>query len=112
MIFPRHVRSGIIPKYSWAPPRASRKPVITSSKMRTIPFFSVEARLWRHNPHVGGHGFKDHGCQILLGGLYGLFEGLFVVEGDGYGVGNDLLWNARATGNAQGGHTRACLHQE
>jgi len=37
MIFPRQVRSGVILYKFWAPPYATRKPVITSSKMRIIP---------------------------------------------------------------------------
>jgi len=37
MILPSVVRSGVIFSISWTPPRASRKPVITSSKISTAP---------------------------------------------------------------------------
>ena len=37
MTFPRQVRSGAIPNRSCAPPRATRKPVITSSQMKSAP---------------------------------------------------------------------------
>ena len=40
----RH-RSGVTPKYSCAPPKASRKPVTTSSKMRITPYrFAISLR--------------------------------------------------------------------
>src|SRR5436190_1861496 len=42
--FARHVMSAVTPKYSCAPPGASRKPVTTSSKIRTTPFSFVS---WR-----------------------------------------------------------------
>ena len=38
------VRSGVTPYSAWAPPRATRKPVITSSKMSTMPFAAVISR--------------------------------------------------------------------
>ena len=41
MILPRATMSGVTPKCSWAPPRPSLKPVMTSSKISTIPFSSV-----------------------------------------------------------------------
>ena len=46
MIFPRHVKSGEISNRSCAPPRARRKPVITSSKINSAPFAFV---IWRRN---------------------------------------------------------------
>ena len=43
-ILPRVVRSGVTPTYSWAPPKASRNPVMTSSKMSTAPRLVVSSR--------------------------------------------------------------------
>ena len=37
MILPSEVRSGSTPSRAWAPPRATRKPLMTSSKIRTAP---------------------------------------------------------------------------
>ncbi len=42
-----------MPKYSAAPPRAKRKPVFTSSKIRRIPNSSVSARMAWWNPGLG-----------------------------------------------------------
>src|SRR5215469_8749878 len=39
------VRSGRTPKYSWAPPLANRKPVITSSKISSAPCREVPEQL-------------------------------------------------------------------
>ena len=38
------VRSGVTPKNSCAPPRANRKPVITSSKISNAPCYWVSCR--------------------------------------------------------------------
>jgi len=54
MIFPRQVRSGVTPKTPWAPPRPRRKPVITSSKMRSAPQADVASRSAARKPGAGG----------------------------------------------------------
>ena len=63
-IFPRVVMSGLTPKYSWAPPMASLKPVMTSSKITGRP------RRWRSPvaaqdslPGAGSTGVADDRFQ-------------------------------------------------
>src|SRR2546423_197118 len=51
--FPRQVRSGSIPYRCCAPPRATRKPVITSSKMSRAPAARVSSRSVSRNPALG-----------------------------------------------------------
>ena len=47
-ILPSVVRSGVMPKTRCAPPSDSRKPVITSSKIRMVPWREVTSRIvWR-----------------------------------------------------------------
>jgi hypothetical protein len=47
-IFAIVVRSGVTPSFACTPPGDQRKPVITSSKIRTTPCCSVMARSrWR-----------------------------------------------------------------
>ena len=60
MIFPSTVRSGVTPSRSCAPPRPTRKPVITSSKISSAPVavrvvaqLPKEARVGRDEAHVG-----------------------------------------------------------
>ena len=53
MTLPRVVRSGVTPKTLWAPPIATRNPVITSSKMSTLPWSSHTARSASRNPGSG-----------------------------------------------------------
>ena len=53
-ILPRMVRSGRTPKRSCAPPRATRKPVITSSKTSSAPLASQSRRSASRNPGSGG----------------------------------------------------------
>src|SRR5215211_3357447 len=53
-ILPKIVRSGITPYRSWAPPRAIRKPVITSSKTSNAPDASLSCRRPSRNPGAGG----------------------------------------------------------
>jgi hypothetical protein len=43
-----------MPNSSWAPPRATRNPVITSSKMRSAPTRSHSARSPARKPGSGG----------------------------------------------------------
>src|ERR1019366_8441067 len=54
MILPRIVRSGATPNCSWAPPRATRKPEITSSKMSSAPVASARSRSSARKPGSGG----------------------------------------------------------
>ena len=46
-----------MPKRSWAPPRATRKPVITSSKISTLPAFVQQSRRVSRKPGTGGTQF-------------------------------------------------------
>ena len=54
MILPSVVRSGSTPKRSWAPPQATRKPVMTSSKMSRAPYRVHRARQASRKPGSGG----------------------------------------------------------
>src|SRR6266852_6106800 len=53
MIFPKQVRSGVIPSRSCMPPRATRKPVMTSSKINNAPYSSVSSRNFSRKPGRG-----------------------------------------------------------
>ena len=53
-IFPRHVMSGLSPARSCIPPRATRQPVITSSKIETAPLLAHPSRIASRNPGSGG----------------------------------------------------------
>ena len=53
MILPKVTRSARTPKYSWAPPGARRKPVITSSKISRAPCLSHRARRPSRKPGAG-----------------------------------------------------------
>ena len=71
-ILPSTVRSGVTPNRSCAPPRATRKPVITSSKTSSAPARVAEQaqRLEepgrrRHAAHVPGDGLDDDRRQAL-----------------------------------------------
>ena len=44
MALPKVAKSGVTPKYCWAPPGATRKPVMTSSNIRIVP---VSLQTWR-----------------------------------------------------------------
>ena len=50
---PKHHTSGRTPNHSAAPPRASRKPVITSSNNSSAPARSQAARSPSRNPAAG-----------------------------------------------------------
>mmetsp|Transcript_33614 Transcript_33614/g.85112 ORF Transcript_33614/g.85112 Transcript_33614/m.85112 type:complete len:284 (+) Transcript_33614:745-1596(+) len=54
MTLPMVVRSGVMPKYSWAQPLEMRKPVMTSSKHSTAPSALVISRRPCRNSLVGG----------------------------------------------------------
>ena len=71
MTLPKHDRSGVTPKRSCAPPRASRKPVITSSKTSSAPTRSHSARrpgeepgAGRDQAHVGGDRLDDDARDV------------------------------------------------
>ena len=53
MILPKVVRSGRMPSRSWAPPGATRKPVMTSSKIRIAPWRAVSSRKPARKPGAG-----------------------------------------------------------
>ena len=50
---PSVVRSGVTPAIDWKPPRACRKPVITSSKMSTVPCLVASSRSRSRKPSSG-----------------------------------------------------------
>ncbi len=54
MTLPSVVRSGVTPNSSCAPPAATRKPVMTSSKMSSAPTRSHSARSPARKPSTGG----------------------------------------------------------
>ena len=54
MILPNAVRSGRTPRRACAPPRATRKPVMTSSKIKSAPTRSHSVRSPSRNPGTGG----------------------------------------------------------
>ena len=54
---PSVVRSGRTPYSAWAPPGATRNPVITSSKMSTAPCSSQHSRSASRKPGTGGTQF-------------------------------------------------------
>src|SRR3990172_6961848 len=71
MIFPRAGRSGEIPNVSCAPPKATPKPGITSSKKRggprragDLPQFVQKTRGREDHPHVSRDRFDDHGGDL------------------------------------------------
>ena len=73
MTLPRHVRSGRTPSRPWAPPRATRKPVITSSKISSAPTRSHSARRPSRKPgrggtrsHVRGDRLDDHARRLVV----------------------------------------------
>ena len=53
MTFPKQVRSGRTSNFACAPPLPKRKPVITSSKMRSAPTRSHSCRRPSRNPGAG-----------------------------------------------------------
>ena len=53
MALPRVIMSGTTPQRSTAPPRAVQMPVLTSSKMSTMPCFLVMARTPSRKPGSG-----------------------------------------------------------
>ncbi len=57
MTLPNVVRSGVMPYKPCAPPKATRKPVITSSKISTAPDWSQTSRKVSRKPATGGTQF-------------------------------------------------------
>ena len=60
-------RSGLTPVSSWAPPRATRKPVITSSNTSRAPVAVARSRSSSRNPSAGGTRpmFAAYGSQMI-----------------------------------------------
>jgi hypothetical protein len=54
MTLPNVLRSGWMSKRFWAPPQATRKPVMTSSKIRSAPWLSHRVRSPLRKPGSGG----------------------------------------------------------
>ena len=88
MILPKVVRSGSMPKRAWAPPKAARKPVMTSSKMSRAPYWRgdlaqafEEAGPGQDKAHVGGHGFDDDGGDAFAMPAEDLAHGVKIVVG-------------------------------
>jgi hypothetical protein len=64
---PMTTRSGVTPVSSWAPPRATRKPVITSSNTSSAPVAVARSRSSSRNPSAGGTRpmFAANGSQMI-----------------------------------------------
>src|SRR5579864_8690820 len=76
MILPSTVRSGRTPNSCWAPPGATRKPVITSSKneqtprlVGQLPQTLEEVLNGRNDTHIRGHRLDDDGGHFPLVGV-------------------------------------------
>ena len=111
MTLPNVLRSGVTSSSSCPPPRATRKPVITSSRISRAPTRSHSARSPLRNPalggdeaHVGGDRLDDH-----AGGL--LVELRHDVVGRDDRVGHRRLGDARRPGQAEGSQPGAGLGQ-
>ena len=114
MILPRHVRSGVTPKRSCAPPRASLKtghdlvedqddPVLA----RDLPEpFEIPFRR-RHTAHVPGDWLQDDGGELLALAREQVPHRLQVVVRQNGGISGSPLRNAGAVGKAEGRHARA-----
>ena len=112
MTLPKQVRSASMPYSSWAPPRATRKPVMTSSKISSAPTRSHSARSAARKPsaggdeaHVGGDGLEDDRGDVVG-------EGGDVVEGHDRGVGHRGRRDPHRVGQAEDRQRRTGLGQE
>ena len=116
MTLPRIVRSGITPSRSCAPPRATRKPEITSSKTSRAPAASrlaqklEEARLRRDHAHVRRVGLAQERSDLALGER--ALNRLAVVPGHNECVGGLRGGHARARRNALGREPRAGVGEQ
>ena len=111
--------SGRIPKRCCAPPRATRKPVITSSKISSAPWRVREfaqrfqkSRRGRNAAHVADHRLDDHRGDLSAAFRERLLDGgdRIVRQRDG-GFG-ERLRNARRIGDAERRHARSGFHQQ
>src|SRR5712671_3564542 len=80
---PKVARSGAMPKSSAAPPRASRNPEITSSKMRSAPYSLVSR-----------HRLDDEGRDARALTLKQLLQRRFIIERQHARAGRERLGHA------------------
>ena len=106
---PSVVKSGSTPCAAWAPPRWTRNPVITSSKMSTLPASAVisrsvarKARRRGDAAHVAGDRFDDDGRDVLAHAGKDLSHGIDIVERCGQGVLGRIGRHARGVGQVPG----------
>ena len=118
-IFPRIVRSGGTPKRSCAPPRATRKPVITSSKTSSAPDASQSARSASRKPGAGGTqpmfpatGSTKIAARSSLWRSTAAAASVDVVVVDDDRVGDDRRRHARRGRDAERREARARLGEE
>ena len=118
-IFPRIVRSGRTPKRSWAPPRATRKPVITSSNTSSAPEASQSARSASRKPgcgrdaaHVPGDRLDEDRGEVLAAALDGGGGEVDVVVVDDDRVADDGLGHAGRGRDPERRQARAGLGEE
>ena len=95
------VRSGVMPNCAWAPPGATRKPVITSSRISSTPCAAVSsrrlarkpARQRRHAERAAGR-LDQRGRDVAVGGERGA-QRVGVARLEQQRVGGDLGEHAR-----------------
>ena len=113
MILPRIVRSGSTSSRCWAPPRATRKPLITSSNTSSAPVSSASRRSFARKPsdgahqsHVGRVGLADDRRELAER------QRLRVVPRDDHRVGRLRMGHARRRRYALGRKPRPGLGQQ
>ena len=107
------------PYRSWAPPRATRKPVMTSSKISSAPFAAVSSRSDLEEPglrgddaHVGADRLHDdRGDPAGMGGE-GRRDGLGVVVREDDRVAGGARGDARGARHGQRREAGAGVHEE
>ena len=119
MILPMVTRSALMLYSSDAPPKASRNPVMTSSRMSTVPSRSVMARRACRYPGLGGtQPMLPTTGSTMTQAIWPLYlakassHRLEVVVGQRQGELHELFRHSRRAGNSQRRHARAGLHQQ
>src|SRR6266536_613291 len=110
-IFPSTVRSGRTPKRSCAPPRPTRKPVITSSNASGALQLQ-EARRRRDAAHVPGDRLDDDRGKAFAVALDGRGSPFEIVVVDDDRVGGDTGGNAERRRDAERRETGSRAREE